>query len=132
MSGAGYGRGFYGSEQLARPRTGGGANKGWFKIAAVAGLGAAIYWWVLPAIRPKPKQVTAPYASPPPVEASYSPPHASSLHDEDLERHARSRGFPSAKAYADAMIAMVDELRAAGAKVELAPHFPPPPRSEGV
>lgn len=129
MSGAGYGRGFYGSEQLARPRTGGSASKGWFKIVAVAGLGAAIYWWVLPAIGPKSKQAPAPYEVPP--STSYAPSQAASLHDEDLERHARSRGFPSAKAYADAMIAMVDELRAAGAKVELAPHLQPPTSQPG-
>jgi hypothetical protein len=43
--------------------------------------------------------------------------------DEDLEQIARSRGFPSGKAYADAMIAMAAELRTAGAKVEFAPHL---------
>jgi len=116
---AGYGRGFYGGDQLARPRTG-SSSSGWFKIATVAGLGAAIWWWVIPAIGPKAKHV-APHGAAPTQETT---------HDAELDQIARSRGFSSTKAYVDAMIAMAAELRAAGAKVEFSP--PAAPRQEGT
>jgi hypothetical protein len=126
---AGYGRGHYGSEQLARSRTEGGS--GWFKIAIVAGLGAAVYWWVIPAItRPKIKVE-------PKYESSPSPPPAPLSAQEDLEQLARSRGYSSAQEYQDVVRAMVDELQARGARVVIpqptpAPVAPAPPIVPGV
>jgi hypothetical protein len=101
-------RGYYGNPAPLPARRSGG---GWIKVAAVVGLGAAIWLYVIPAIGSKSKQ--APPHEPPPPPA---PPHP-------LDEAARSRGFSSTAAYEDAMIAMKRELEAAGAKVELAPHL---------
>jgi hypothetical protein len=126
---AGYGRGHYGSEQLARSQTGGGS--GWFKIAIVAGLGAAVYWWVIPAItRPKVKDE-------PKYELSSASPSAPLSPQDDLEQLARSRGYASAQEYQDVVRAMVDELEARGARVVIppptsAPVAPAPPIVSGV
>lgn len=106
---AGYGRGHYGAEQLDRERRRSGG--GWFKIVAVVGLGAVV-WLMWP--RERPEYAFAQEPSPPPAPPSP---------DGDLDQVARSRGFPSTKAYEDSMIASARELRAAGAKVELAPHL---------
>jgi hypothetical protein len=118
---AGYGRGYYGSAQLAPRRQSNG--RGWFTIAAVAGLGAAIWWWVLPAIGPKGRHE-------PPSSPSSSPPSSPSLpsslpssRDEELSRQAQERGFSSAKEYEEAIASMARDLRSTGAKVEMAPHL---------
>lgn len=106
---AGYGRGHYGNEQLAQRRSG-GVGGGWFKIAAVVGLGAVIWWWVIPAIGPKSKHVeeTPPQPQEPPP---------------DLSQAAQARGFSSTAAYEDSVLMNARELKAAGAKVELGPHL---------
>jgi hypothetical protein len=102
---AGHGRGYYGGSQLDRPRR--RSSSGWFKIAAVVGLGAVI-WFMLPRGGSKHEELPSP-PSPPP--------------DEGLEQLARSRGFSSSKMYEDSVIANARELKAAGAKVELGPHL---------
>lgn len=101
------GRGVYGNPAPLPARQPGG---GWIKVAAVVGLGAAIWFWAIPAIGSKSKQSPPPSHEPPPA------PHP-------LDAVALSRGFPSRAAYEDAMLAMKRELEAAGAKVELAPHL---------
>lgn len=111
----GYGRGYYGSSQLAPRRQSNG--RGWFTIAVVAGLGAVIWWWVLPAVGPKSKHEAPSSPAPPPP----LPPAAS--HDEELSRLARERGFSSAQEYEEAIASMVRDLRSTGAKVEMAPHL---------
>lgn len=110
---AGYGRGYYGSAQLAPRRRSGG---GWFTIAAVAGLGAVIWWWVLPAVGPKPKYVAEPES-----KHEEDPTHSSSSSEEDLSQLARARGFSSTKTYEDSVVASARELKASGAKIVLAP-----------
>lgn len=112
-------RGCYGNPAPLPARRPGG---GWIKVAAVVGLGAAIWFYVIPAIGSKSKHVP-----PSPHEPPAPPPHP-------LDEAARSRGFSSTAAYEDAMIAMKRELEAAGSRVELAPHLaylesrPLPPR----
>lgn len=103
-------RGYYGNPAPLPARRSGG---GWIKVAAVVGLGAAIWFYVIPAIGSKAKQAPSPHEPPSPPPP---PPHP-------LDEAARSRGFSSTAAYEDAMIAMKRELEAAGAKVELAPHL---------
>lgn len=109
---AGYGRGYYGSEQLAPPRR--QSNSGWLTVAVVAGLGAVIWWWVLPAVGPKAKHAVTP--APSPVVPLTS-------HDDEISRQARERGFASAREYEDAVALMARDLRSTGAKVEMAPHL---------
>lgn len=108
----GYGRGYYGNAQLAPRRQSNG--RGWFTIAVVAGLGAAIWWWVLPAVGPKAKHEA-------PAPPSAAPPAPS--HDEEIARLARERGFSSAREYEEAIASMARDLRSTGAKVEMAPHL---------
>lgn len=114
---SGYGRGYYGTAQLAPRRQSNG--RGWFTIAVVAGLGAVIWWWVLPAVGPKAKHEPSPLPSPSstPQQSTVSP------LDEEIARHARERGFSSAKEYEDAIASMASDLRSTGAKVEMAPHL---------
>jgi hypothetical protein len=116
---AGYGRGYYGNEQLARRRSGGGGG-GWFKIAVIVGLGAVI-WFMLPGIGPKAKHAAEPEALKP--SSPHEAPHEAPQHDDALDQLARSRGFASTKLYEDSVIANVRELEAAGARVVLAPHL---------
>lgn len=107
MSTSGYGRGYFGNEQMDRqPKR---AGVGWFKVLAATGLGvAAWYFW--------PRKGESPSA------ASEAVPTAA-LNDDTLMHVARARGFASAKAYEDALIASAKELRATDAKVEFSPHF---------
>lgn len=116
---AGYGRGYYGDDQLSRridPNRGGG---GWFKFALVAGLGVVI-WKMLPIVGPKlgfgQHKDTLPPPAPSP-QTSSTPPYV------ELEQMARSRGFSTIKDYEDAVLEDAKELRAAGAKVDLGPHL---------
>lgn len=111
---AGYGRGHYGGEQLDRPTRSGG---GWFKIAAIAGVGAAI-WYMWP--RKSPELV---YMPPSPPPSPPPPPSPTAPTDTALEQIAHERGFISAKAYEDSVLASARDLRASGAKIELAPHL---------
>ena len=107
MSGPGYGRGYFGSEQLDRARQE-RSGVGWFKVLAAAGLGAAVwFFW------PRKGDGTPSTAETPPAPLS----------DETLGHVARARGFSSAKAYEDALIASAQELRATDAKVEFPPYF---------
>lgn len=104
-------RGYYGNPAPLPPRRSGG---GWIKVAAVAGLGAAIWFWVIPAIGSKPKLAPPPHVPPPLPPAS--PPHP-------LDEVAHSRGFSSGPAYEDALVATARELESAGARVDLGPHL---------
>lgn len=115
---SGYGRGYYGTAQLAPRRQSNG--RGWFTIAVVAGLGAVIWWWVLPAVGPKAKHEPSPLLPSPSSTPQQSP--VLPL-DEEIARHARERGFSSAKEYEDAIASMASDLRSTGAKVEMAPHL---------
>lgn len=70
---AGYGRGYYGSAQLAprvgnRPRS----RRGWIAVAAVAGLGGAVIWYMWP--RDKSKDAGEPNPSPPDPSPPPPPP----------------------------------------------------------
>jgi hypothetical protein len=102
----GYGRGYYGDAQLAQ-RSGGG----WFKIAAIVGLGAVTWYWVLPKIRSR--RAIAEISQLPPLPPSPS----------ELEQIAQMRGYASAREYEDAIVAMARDLAASGAKVDLGAHF---------
>ena len=105
------GRGCYGNPAPLPP----GRSSGWFKIAAAAGIGAAVWFWVLPSIGfgHKDKSQHAP--------PSHEPPPAPPLHPFD--QIAQARGFSSAAEYEDALVATARELEASGAKVELGPHL---------
>jgi hypothetical protein len=107
MSG-GYGRGFYGSEQLEQKRS----SSGWFKIAAVVGIGAAA-WFLWPRLRGARNTVT--------LEQPPQLPHVP--YDQALEQFARSRGFASTRTYEDAVVASARDLRAAGAVIDLGPYL---------
>jgi hypothetical protein len=114
----GYGRGYYGSAQIDRPRRSG---NGWFKIAVVGGLGAVVwFWWRRPSGGPKYAEAPSPPSEH--VEA-LSPPPRPPTEQEDLDHLARLRGFSSTKMYEDAMVASARELQASGAKVVFAPHL---------
>ncbi len=118
----GYGRGYYGEAQIAiAPPRSAPRGRGWFTIAAVVGLGAAVAWVVWPRDKGAPEPLPPP-APPPPVPSPVPPPPPQG---ETLAPvpHPYPPGFPSMQAYEDAVVASARELRAAGAKVELAPHL---------
>jgi hypothetical protein len=103
----GYGRGYYGGEQLDRQRSG----TGWLKLAAVVVGGAAIwYWW------PRKRVVLVPMDT---LSASTATPPSAT----ELEQIARSRGFSSVKDYEDSVLATTRDLKLTGAKIELPPHL---------
>jgi hypothetical protein len=109
---AGYGRGYYGGDQLQPSRR---SRGGWVKLALVVGVGAVI-WRMLPGGGTK--------SEPGPGRGGEEPPPAPpSAPDEGLDQLARSRGFSSTNAYEDSVIANARELRASGAKVVLAPQL---------
>ncbi len=141
---AGYGRGYYGENQLANgpPRR----RRNWFKIVAVLGVGAAAVWLLWPRSTPDPtyggkdfEPPDPPTPTPTPTPSvvfqintpalqigegrvsSALPPAGAFL--KQLEDDALLRGFPSVKEYEDSVIASVKELEATGAKVTLAPHL---------
>ena len=100
---AGYGRGYYGDEQLA-PRRGGG----WLTAVIVVGAGAAI-WFLWPRkAELKPESVT-----------TTTPP----MPDGEIGQIARSQGFSSMKTFEDSVVATARELQASGAKIDLGPHL---------
>jgi hypothetical protein len=127
---AGYGRGYYGAGQLApkppQPRRSGG----WIKLAAVVGVGAAV-WFLWPR-KPKldyddesggggngPGPPTLPPAPPPPER-----PLAQSFDSGvPLDQEAQARGYSSQQAYEDAVVASARQLQDTGARVTFAPHF---------
>ena len=102
----GYGRGYYGGQQLAPRRRSGG---GWFKIALVVGLGAAAVIWLK---WPRKK-----------IEFSVPPPSAPPPDPAAVARTAYDRGFSSPTSYEDAIVDNARQLQATGARVELAPHL---------
>jgi hypothetical protein len=116
----GYGRGHYGDEQLAPRREGGG----WFKVAVVVGLGVVAWKWVLPSVfGPKtPQQPQMPMQQQQQqFQQQQQPLLREPSADEDLAELARLRGFASVQAFEDAVVANARELKASGARVELAP-----------
>jgi hypothetical protein len=149
MSG-GYGRGYYGAEQLAPqpPKRRGG---GWIKIAVVVGVGAVV-WYMWPR---KPKLYPFETAAPPPpfppqqsmqqsMQQSQQPmlpspppswqtapavPPPSQLALAPVSGYAEAkplepmRDYAEQKAYEDAVVASARQLQDTGAKVVLAPHL---------
>lgn len=142
----GYGRGYYGVGQLApqAPKRRGG---GWIKIAVVVGVGAVVwYMWPRkpeyapglggneprPPAPPSPPLLEGSQSSPLPegqlpstsftqVTQATQPTHLAQL--ESLDQVAEARGYPSQKAYEDAVVASARQLQDAGAKVAFAPHL---------
>jgi len=138
---AGYGRGYYGTNQLApsAPRRG----TSWFTVIAVVGLGAAVVWLLwprdtlpdqpLPGGGGKEREASQP---PPPAlpsvtevsVATSGAPEASTASAtgafyKQLEDDARERGFVTVNDYEDSVVATAKQLQATGAKVVLAPHL---------
>lgn len=135
----GYGRGYYGSGQLARePR-----KKNWFTIVAVLGVGATAAWFLWPrkaAYAPGSKEPERPLALPSTptsplvvintVSAPLAQPLAASAplaatggFLKQLEDDAHAHHFLTVKDYEDSVIASAKQLQATGAKVILAPHL---------
>jgi len=124
----GYGRGYYGNDQIAtaiapRRRSGGG-GRGWLTATIVVGLGAAI-WFLWPRRDDLPPKLESamtptPPPSPPSPERSDLPP---STYAEEIDRLARARGFSSTQMFEDSVIATARELQASGAKIDLGPHL---------
>ena len=134
---AGYGRGYYGEQQLARaPR-----KRSWFTLVAVLGVGAAVVWLLWPrkatydlassgkeAERPAaPSASTSPLVvintTSTPSPAISAPLVATGAFLKQVEDDARTRGYASVKDYEDSVIATAKQLQATGAKVMLAPHL---------
>ncbi len=148
---AGYGRGYYGEDQLAKPPRRRG--NGWIKFALVVGVGAVVwYMWPRgaqdeprrdgdvpkpPPPSPQPDgQIALPITQPPPSLALPAiptpPPLLALVPAGQTDQHAQiaqvaqgapSRGYPSLKEYEDAVVASARQLRDSGAKVVLAPHL---------
>jgi hypothetical protein len=135
---AGYGRGYYGAAQLARPPK----KRSWFTIVAVLGVGAAVVWLLWPKkampefgpvdkeperLPPAPVASTSPlvviHTGNAPVAASMPPAFATGAFLKQLEDDARARGFITVKDYEDSVVASAKKLQAAGAKVMFAPHL---------
>lgn len=116
---SGYGRGYYGADQLAHtsspvpPR-----GSVWIKLGVILGAGAVVWylWPRGPKNIPETEQGSAEEKSP--VQAP-SP----SLEGLALHQGARLRGYPSQAAYEDAVVASARDLQDAGAQVAFAPHL---------
>ena len=130
---AGYGRGYYGAGQLARPPR---RKRSWFTVVAVLGVGAAAVWllWprrAVPAFESGGKEPARSAPTPPPspqisaidTTGSALMIGATGAFLKQLEDDARSRGFLSVKDYEDSVVASAKQLQVAGAKVVLAPHL---------
>ena len=142
---SGYGRGFYGTGQLARssPR-----KRSWFTVVAVLGVGATVVWLLWPrkatyglvpggkeperpTLTPTPpaaplvviNTTSTPLASAPLASAPLATPAPFGALFKQLEDDARARGFISVKNYEDSVIATARQLQATGAKVMLAPQL---------
>ena len=141
---AGYGRGYYGSEQLAKPPK----KRSWFTWVAVLGAGAGVVWFLWPKKTPYaplpgymdldrvPASASTPNGSPLVIintaaapaaaaaaaaAASAAPPMGAFM--KQLEDDARAHGFTDVKNYEDSVVATAKELQTTGAKVILAPHL---------
>ena len=136
---AGYGRGYYGSGQLAQsaPR-----RKSWLTIAAVLGAGAGVVWLLWPRKgatafgdgkdlgkdslsnfdRPAPAPSTPITINVNAAPATAVPAVATGAFLKQIEDDARARGYISVKDYEDSVVATAKQLQATGAKVVLAPH----------
>lgn len=146
----GYGRGYYGDEQLAKPPRRKGS--GWVKIALVVGVGAVV-WFMWPrraSVQPWP--VTSPPPPTPPLPEALPvqtlpatfqpqmqqppqpqlalpqaqaplPPLQIATAPMQATQFAQSRGYPSTKEYEDAVVASARQLKDSGAQVMLAPHL---------
>ena len=153
MSGAGYGRGYYGAKQLAKePRRGG--ISGWIKLAVVVGAGGVIwYLWPrkdpplpvglgpgyddsLPAPQPpsgilrlqieqQPQPQQQPQLAQPTQFAQPSQFTQPQLAPSQLAQPqlAQPAQYATAKAYEDAVVASAKQLQDAGTKVVLPPHL---------
>lgn len=106
MSAQGYGRGYFGENQL---QTKVKRKRRWWPLFLVVGVGAAAVYMLWPR-----RQMQVDYSQPP-VPPSQLPP--------DLNQYAQARGFPSLRSYEDAVVGQAQELRAAGARVDLGPHL---------
>jgi len=136
---AGYGRGYYGSGQLAQsaPR-----RRSWLTIAAVLGVGTAAVWLLWPrkgvtdfdVDKALGKELGKEFGSPAPAPstpitinvnaapATAVPAVATGAFLKQIEDDARTRGYISVKDYEDSVVATAKQLQATGAKVVLAPH----------
>lgn len=133
---AGYGRGYYGVGQLARPpqrpRT-----SGWIKVALVVGVGAVV-WLVWPRSKPSydpdagrgdgppppaPPGPPLPPAPPESLPQLTAAPTALMPVAPRLDQAALARGYPSQQAYEDAVVESARQLQRDGATVTLAPHL---------
>jgi hypothetical protein len=119
----GYGRGYYGAGQLALvpPRRG----SGWFKLALVVGVGAAV-WYLWPR-KPYPAYDSSGGGGegphPPTPTPTPTPPEGQLSQVLTPGEDAQARGYPSQQAYEDAVVASARQLQEAGASVAFAPHF---------
>ena len=134
---AGYGRGYYGEQQLARAPK----KRNWFTLVAVLGVGATVVWLLwprkaaydLPGAKeldrpaPTPSSPTSPLVvintTHAPSPAASAPTVATGAFLKQVEDDARARGFISVKDYEDSVIATAKHLQGTGAKVMLAPHL---------
>ena len=134
---AGYGRGYYGEQQLARAPK----KRNWFTIVAVLGVGATVVWLLWPRKAaydlpgnkepdrpaPGPASQTSPLVvintTHAPSPAVSAPTVATGAFLKQVEDDARARGFVSVKDYEDSVLATAKQLQATGAKVMLAPHL---------
>jgi hypothetical protein len=124
---AGYGRGYYGVEQMA-PQPPRRRGSGWIPLAVVVGVGAVIWFmW------PRSSQVAAGEgggggdAPQPPAPPPVPPPEGQSSQGDlpqlNPDQEAQARGYPSRQAYEDAVVASARQLQDAGAKVSFSPHL---------
>ena len=130
----GYGRGHYGSEQLA-PRPRGRSGRGWFVPVVMLGVGAVVIWYMMPS--DKCEEAEEPTASPPPPFPPQPPPYrrydtpvasvepavTAAEAAAEIDQLARSRGFASTMAYEDSVVDSARQLKVAGAQVTLGPHL---------
>jgi hypothetical protein len=105
----GYGRGYFGENQLQTKIK---KKRRWWPFFLLVGVGAAAVYVLWPR-----RQLD--YSQP--IPNTYPPP--SQLPPPDLNQYAQARGVPSLRSYEDAVVGQAQELRAAGARVDLGPHL---------
>jgi hypothetical protein len=134
----GYGRGYYGVGQLAPKRPPPRGGGGWIKFAVVVGVGAVV-WYMWPRsskLTPgfgggEPKPPGPPALPPSPPDWQFKPldqggqlaTSVASVTPDSLDQSAEARGYPTQKAYEDAVVESARQLQDAGAKVSFAPHL---------